>query len=174
MSERILADWSPLNKTVSPSLPWILKPLTAGQQIAIFKKYWVGSEARLCLSHPLAGSYKPEFRVQWVFKRTTGSLVLLELYLWIDPEDLSALLDERERLEPHDLWTLAGVQLEVRVNFPQTLLKVAGPNALTVLSEQEFAHTLPQLQADIASRWHLPAAEWNARYREDVKAVFAL
>jgi hypothetical protein len=174
MYQWILTDWSPLNQTVSPALPWMLKPLTAGQGIFIFEKYWIGSDLRISLSHPLAGSYKPEFRVQWVLKRTTDALLLLELYLWSDPEDLNALLDERARLEPHDLWALAGVQLEVRVNFPQTVLKVARPDVLTLLSDQEFAHALPQLQADIASRWNWPAAERNARYRQDVKDVLAL
>jgi hypothetical protein len=154
----------------------MLKPLTAGQEIAIFQKTLIGSNVHLSLSHPLAGKYHPEFRVPWIFKRPTGSLLLLELYLWSDPEDVMALLEERARLpdDCYDRWRLAGVQLEGHVNAPQTVIKVGGPNVLTLLSEQEFAQALLHLQTEIASRWHWPAAERNARYRQDARDVLAL
>jgi hypothetical protein len=155
----------------------MLKPLTAGQQITIAQKRWTGFSAQISLSHPLASSYYPyypEFQVEWVLKRANDYLTLLEFYMWSDPDDIAALCDERARLGPGDLWTLMGVQLEVKVNFPQTLIKVADPKTLTVLSDQEFASVLPQFQADIASRWNLPGAEWNARRKEDIKAAFAL
>ncbi|GAC1501079.1 MAG: hypothetical protein NVS2B12_09000 [Ktedonobacteraceae bacterium] len=174
MSENILSDRSPLNKTVSPRLPWMLKPLTAGQQIVIFQKRWTGSLVQISLSHPLAGNYKPEFRVEWVLKRSNDYLTLLELYMWSDPDDIVAFCEERARLEPDDLWAKMGVQLEVRVHFPQTLIKVTDSKTLTVLSDQEFAAVLPQLQANIASRWNLRGAEWNARRNEDFKAAFTL
>jgi hypothetical protein len=174
MSESILSDWSPLNKTISPRLPWMLKPLPAGQHIPIIQKRWLSSIAEIALSHPLANSFNPTFRVEWVLKQANAYLALLELYIWSDPEEMFDFIDEKTRLEPNSLWPLMGVQLEVRVHFPQTLIKVADPHNLTVLSDQEFAHALPQLQADIASRWNLPGAKWNARRREDTEAAFAL
>jgi hypothetical protein len=157
----------------------MLKSLTAGQQVALIPRFQVGSPGattpKVFLSHPFTINDRPEFFVQWVLKDGSGYLVLLELYLWKDPEEITEFLDEMAQRTPDLFWTTqAGVQIEVNVLFPQTLVRLANRTTLTVLGDQEFTAALPLLQADIASRWHLPGPEWNARRREDVKAAFAL
>ncbi|GAC1567210.1 MAG: hypothetical protein NVS3B14_12560 [Ktedonobacteraceae bacterium] len=167
MSQQRLPERSPLNTTLSPHL---LKPLRAGEPVAIIKKYYMGSFAYLVVNHPLAAGYQPEFHVQWVVQTILGSLALLQLYVWIDPDDLADL----KRLDPDDLLSLMGIQFDEGLIFPQTLIKVDNPNTLKVLSDQEFVHALPYLHADIASRRNFASAEWNAELRQDIKAVFAL